>query len=191
MHFRTELSCEKDLNDEYRAVIETLDQFYQDVNREIGQLEKALQQIDKYQHEIQLLKQKLIQEEQLLKTMTPDQPADYVQVRVCLLSHNFAYHFSFSHRIQRRKNLLLFFFYHTLDEVVIHKNFLLSLFYILKLLTCCFVDIIILPTNKKTKISIIVHQTGVSLNSFSDKYKKCATKNVVIDIRRQVTRASR
>lgn len=82
MHFRTELSCEKDLNEEYRAVIETLDHFYQDVNRQISDLEKALQQIDKYQHDIQMLKQKLVQEEQLLKTMTPDHPSDNVQVRV-------------------------------------------------------------------------------------------------------------
>lgn len=83
MHFRTELSCEKDLNDEYRAVIDTLDQFYQDVNRQISELDKALQQIDKYQHDIQMLKQKLVQEEQLLKTMTPEQSSDNVQVRVC------------------------------------------------------------------------------------------------------------
>lgn len=83
MHFRSELSCEKDLNDEYRAVVESLDQFHQDVTRQIGDLEKALQQIDKYQHDIQTLKQKLIQEEQLLKTMTPDHPVDNVQVRVC------------------------------------------------------------------------------------------------------------
>jgi prefoldin subunit 5 len=83
VHFRTELSCEKDLNDEYRKVIETLDGFHQDINRQISELEKALGQIDKYQHDIQQLKQKLIQEEQLLKTMTPDQSADNVQVRVC------------------------------------------------------------------------------------------------------------
>ena len=83
MHFRTELSCEKDLNDEYAAVIDSLDQLYQDVSRQISDLEKALQQIDKYQHEIQMLKQKLIQEEQLLKTMSPDLPesAESVQVR--------------------------------------------------------------------------------------------------------------
>jgi DNA repair ATPase RecN len=85
VHFRTELSCEKDLNDEYRTVVESLDQFYQDVTRQIGDLEKALQQIDRYQHDIQTLKQKLVQEEQLLKTMTPDHPVDTVQVRVCLL----------------------------------------------------------------------------------------------------------
>jgi DNA repair exonuclease SbcCD ATPase subunit len=82
VHFRTELSCEKDLNDEYRAVVESLDQLYQDVTRQISDLEKALQQIDKYQHDIQMLKQKLVQEEQLLKTMTPDHPVDNVQVRV-------------------------------------------------------------------------------------------------------------
>lgn len=87
MHFRTELSCEKDLNDEYRHVIDTLDKFYQDVNRQISDLEKALTQIDKYQHDIQLLKTKLVQEEQLLKTMSPDQQADNVQVRVCHLTH--------------------------------------------------------------------------------------------------------
>lgn len=74
MHFRTELSCEKDLNDEYRAIIESLDQLYQDVGRQISDLEKALQQIDKYQHDVQLLKQKLVQEEQLLKTMTLEHP---------------------------------------------------------------------------------------------------------------------
>lgn len=83
MHFRTELSCEKDLNDEYRAVVESLDQFFQDVSRQINDLEKALQQIDKYQHDVQMLKQKLVQEEQLLKTMTPDHPVDNIQVRVC------------------------------------------------------------------------------------------------------------
>lgn len=71
------------MNDEYRTVIESLDQFYQDVNRQIGELDKALQQIDKYQYDIQMLKQKLVQEEQLLKTMTPEHPADNVQVRVC------------------------------------------------------------------------------------------------------------
>jgi cell shape-determining protein MreC len=71
------------LNDEYRAVVESLDQFYHDVTRQISDLEKALQQIDKYQHDIQSLKQKLVQEEQLLKTMTPDHPVDTVQVRVC------------------------------------------------------------------------------------------------------------
>ena len=74
MHFRTELSCEKDLNDEYRGVIESLDQLYQDVGRQIGDLESSLKQIDKYQHEVQLLKQKLVQEEQLLKTMGSSQP---------------------------------------------------------------------------------------------------------------------
>lgn len=58
------------MNDEYRAVIESLDQLYQDVSRQIGDLESALQQIDKYQHEVQLLKQKLVQEEQLLKTLS-------------------------------------------------------------------------------------------------------------------------
>lgn len=83
MHFRTELSCEKDLNDEYTAVIQNLDQLYQDVARQVGDLEKALQQIDKYQHDIQVLKQKLVQEEQLLKTMTPDkaEATDSIQVR--------------------------------------------------------------------------------------------------------------
>ena len=83
MHFRTELSCEKDLNDEYTAVIQNLDQLYQDVSRQIGDLEKALQQIDKYQHDIQMLKQKLVQEEQLLKTMTPEHgdATDNIQVR--------------------------------------------------------------------------------------------------------------
>lgn len=86
MHFRTELSCEKDLNDEYTAVIQNLDQLYQDVSRQIGDLEKALQQIDKYQHDIQMLKQKLVQEEQLLKTMTPDHgdATDTIQVRILI-----------------------------------------------------------------------------------------------------------
>lgn len=82
MHFRSELSCEKDLNDEYRELIATLDRFNQDVNLQIKELNTALQQIDKYQQDIQMLKQKLVQEEQLLKTMTPDHPADNVQVRV-------------------------------------------------------------------------------------------------------------
>lgn len=82
MHFRSELSCEKDLNDEYRELTATLDRFNQDVNLQIKELNTALQQIDKYQHDIQMLKQKLVQEEQLLKTMTPDHPADNVQVRV-------------------------------------------------------------------------------------------------------------
>ena len=83
MHFRTELSCEKDLNDEYTTVIQNLDQLYQDVARQISDLEKALQQIDKYQHDIQVLKQKLVQEEQLLKSMTPDhgEASDTIQVR--------------------------------------------------------------------------------------------------------------
>lgn len=83
VHFRTELSSEKDLNEEYRTVIETLDQFYRDVNLQINDLDKALQQIDKYQQDIQSLKQKLVQEEQLLKTMAAEQSADNVQVRVC------------------------------------------------------------------------------------------------------------
>lgn len=83
VHFRTELSSEKDLNEEYRTVIESLDQFYKDVNLMIGDLDKALQQIDKYQQDIQSLKQKLVQEEQLLKTMAAEQSADNVQVRVC------------------------------------------------------------------------------------------------------------
>lgn len=86
MHFRTELSCEKDLNDEYRVIVESLDQLYQDVSRQISDLEKALQQIDKYQHDVQLLKQKLVQEEQLLKTMSlehPDGADPNVQVGVC------------------------------------------------------------------------------------------------------------
>jgi hypothetical protein len=83
VHFRTELSCEKALNDEYRTVIDSLDQLYQDVSRQIGDLEKALQQIDKYQHDIQLLKQKLVQEEQLLKTMTPEHPESNIQVGGC------------------------------------------------------------------------------------------------------------
>lgn len=68
------MSCEKDLNDEYRTIIENLDQLYQDVSRQISDLEKALQQIDKYQHDVQLLKQKLVQEEQLLKTMSLEHP---------------------------------------------------------------------------------------------------------------------
>lgn len=80
------MTCEKYLNDEYTAVIANLDQLYQDVSHQISDLERALQQIDKYQHDIQMLKQKLIQEEQLLKTMTPDQPdaADSVQVGASL-----------------------------------------------------------------------------------------------------------
>lgn len=72
------------MNDEYRAVTENLDCFYQDVNRQIENLEQALQQIDKYQHDINSLKQKLIQEEHLLKTLAPDHSADEAQVRVCL-----------------------------------------------------------------------------------------------------------
>lgn len=95
MHFRTELSCEKDLNDEYRAIIESLDQLYQDVGRQISDLEKALQQIDKYQHDVQLLKQKLVQEEQLLKTMTlehPDGSSDpNIQVGVFVLNSSLFY----------------------------------------------------------------------------------------------------
>jgi oligoendopeptidase F len=90
VHFRTELSCEKDLNDEYRAIIESLDQLYQDVGRQISDLEKALQQIDKYQHDVQLLKQKLVQEEQLLKTMTlehPDSSDPNIQVGVFVLKN--------------------------------------------------------------------------------------------------------
>lgn len=86
MHFRTELSCEKDLNDEYNNVNEGLDKFYQEVNRRIGDLEKAVKQIDKYQYDIQMMKQKLIQEEQLLKTMTSDSnKAENIQVRVCYI----------------------------------------------------------------------------------------------------------
>lgn len=86
VHFRTELSCEKDLNDEYNNVNEGLDKFYQEVNRRIGDLEKAVKQIDKYQYDIQMMKQKLIQEEQLLKTMTSDSnKAENIQVRVCYI----------------------------------------------------------------------------------------------------------
>lgn len=94
VHFRTELSCEKDLNDEYNNVNEGLDKFYQEVNRRIGDLEKAVKQIDKYQYDIQMMKQKLIQEEQLLKTMTSDSnKAENIQVRVCyILSLCFTIH---------------------------------------------------------------------------------------------------
>ena len=94
VHFRTELSCEKDLNDEYHNVNEGLDKFYQEVNRRIGDLEKAVKQIDKYQYDIQMMKQKLIQEEQLLKTMTSDSnKAENIQVRVCyILSLCFTIH---------------------------------------------------------------------------------------------------
>jgi exonuclease VII small subunit len=97
VHFRTELSCEKDLNDEYRACIESLDQLYQDVSRQIGDLESALGQIEKYQHEVQTLKQKLIQEEQLLKTMTAshhDANDERIQVGVSFESAHMHY-FSF------------------------------------------------------------------------------------------------
>lgn len=124
MHFRTELSCEKTLNEEYRAVIESLDKFYQDVSRQIGDLEKALQQIDKYQHDIQLLKQKLVQEEQLLKTMTPEQPADNVQVRVCLLTHLLKP----SHILTESKQLSIFY----TRKVVLIRPLSLLYFY-----SCC------------------------------------------------------
>lgn len=87
MHFRNELSCEKEINDEYRTVIESLDQFQQDVARQIADLEKALSQIEKYQYDIQLLKQKLVQEEQLLKSMTPESHTpENIQVRVCFVN---------------------------------------------------------------------------------------------------------
>lgn len=86
MHFRTELSCEKEISDEYRIVIESLDQFQQDVSRQIADMEKALSQIEKYQYDIQLLKQKLIQEEHLLKSMTPESHTpENIQVRKFVL----------------------------------------------------------------------------------------------------------
>jgi hypothetical protein len=87
VHFRNELSCEKDISDEYRNVIEILDQFNQDINRQIADLEKALAQIEKYQYDIQLLKQKLIQEEQILKHMSPETDSpDNIQVSLfCVL----------------------------------------------------------------------------------------------------------
>lgn len=111
MHFRTELSCEKDLNDEYRGIIESLDQLYQDVGRQIGDLESSLKQIDKYQHEVQLLKQKLVQEEQLLKTMAAEQSADNVQVRVCFytvppfIASYLSHHQQISQLSQKKKYL--------------------------------------------------------------------------------------
>ena len=97
MHFRTELSCEKDLNDEYQNVNQCLDKFYQEVSGRIGDLDKALKQIDKYQYDIQMMKQKLIQEEQLLKTMTSDSnKAENIQVRVCyIISLCFTIHHQF------------------------------------------------------------------------------------------------
>lgn len=87
MHFRNELSCEKELSDEYRNVIESLDQFHHDVSRQIADLEKALVQIEKYQYDIQLLKQKLIQEEQILKHMSPetDSPENIQVSSLCFL----------------------------------------------------------------------------------------------------------
>jgi dsDNA-specific endonuclease/ATPase MutS2 len=98
------LSSEKDLNEEYRAVIESLDQFYREVNLQISDLDKALQQIDKYQQDIQTLKQKLVQEEQLLKSMTPEHPADNVQVRVCFLFPSTLFQFlSLSHHQKTTK----------------------------------------------------------------------------------------
>lgn len=104
------MSSEKDLNEEYRAVIECLDQFYREVNLQIGDLDKALQQIDKYQQDIQTLKQKLVQEEQLLKSMTPEHPADNVQVRVCFLFPSTLLFFLklFSHHQKNHKNLKQF-----------------------------------------------------------------------------------
>lgn len=98
MHFRTELSSEKDLNEEYRAVIESLDQFHRDVNLMINDLDKALQQIDKYQQDIQSLKQKLVQEEQLLKTMAAEQSADNVQVRVCFYYSHSCFLYLYHHQ---------------------------------------------------------------------------------------------
>lgn len=72
------------MNDEYAAIMDALDQFYQNITFQLADLDKSLQQIDKYQHDIQMLKQKLAHEEQLLKTMTPDQAeaVDNIQVGV-------------------------------------------------------------------------------------------------------------
>lgn len=50
----------------------------------ISDLEKSLGQIEKYQYDIQQLKQKLVQEEQLLRSMSPEShTTENVQVRVC------------------------------------------------------------------------------------------------------------
>jgi hypothetical protein len=74
------------MNDEYTAVMQHLDQFYQHVTSQIGDLERSLQQIDKYQHDIQALKQKLAQEEQLLKSMTPNQTESIEKIQVGVIS---------------------------------------------------------------------------------------------------------
>lgn len=72
LHFRSGIGGDSKITQSAEALIDDLDQLYQVIKDQSSQLETAIAQVDRYQMEVQQLRQQIIQvEQQLRSTMAP------------------------------------------------------------------------------------------------------------------------